>query len=252
MAGIIVVLVGAAGCFLINALSYVAMLYALGRIHVTSRHRANDRAPFFKRTAEGLSYLRAHRTMLRLILIMGCISLLGLPYFFFLPGFAQNVLHVDARKLGYLTAAVSVGGLIGGLTMRAIADRFDKHSIVTCAGGLFWAFLIAFSLSRNYLLSVLLLTGLGFVLVLTISTVNNLLQISTPSEMRGRVMSVNGIAVNGLAPIGSLLAGAVAQQSSLPFAIKLLALTGLVVTTALMIAVRSDESVAVLPTPQGA
>jgi predicted MFS family arabinose efflux permease len=237
-----VVAVGEAGCFLLNALSYVAMLYALCRISVPSGHHRNDRIPFLTRTVEGVSYLRDHPVLLRLILAIGCISLLGLPYFFLLPGFAKDVLHVDARKLGYLTASVSVGGLVGGLLMRSIAERFDKHLVVAAAGLLFWAFLFAFTRSRSYWLSAALLMGLGFFLVLTISTVNNLLQIATPPEMRGRVMSIQGIAVNGLAPVGSLLAGGMAQLTSLPTAVAILALTGAAATAACLLRPRRQDS----------
>ena len=226
LAGIVVVAVGEAGCFLLNALSYIAMLYALCRISVSSGHRSDDRVPFLQRTAEGMGYLRSHRALLRLILAVGCISLFGLPYFFLLPGFARDVLHIDARKLGYLTASVSVGGLIGGLLMRAIAQHLDKHLLAATAGVSFWIALVAFALSHTYWRSVALLIVLGFALVLTISTINNLLQISTPPALRGRVMSIYGIALNGLAPLGSVLAGALAQRTSLQTAIAILSLTG--------------------------
>ena len=229
-AGILVVAVGEAGCFLLNALSYVAMLYALCRISVSSGHRRNDSTSFFARTAEGIRYLRTNPVLPGLIATVGCISLLGLPYFFLLPGFARDVLHVDARRLGYLTASVSAGGLGGGLLLRAIAARYDKRVIVAAAGLLFWIVLFAFALSRSYWLSLCLLMVLGFALVLTISTVNNLLQVSTPPEMRGRVMSIHGVALNGLAPLGSLLAGALAQRTSLSAAVATLAVTGVLAT----------------------
>ena len=234
-AGIAVARVGEAGCFVLNALTYLAMLYATWRLPRTSSgHRRSDPSPFMARVVEGLSHLRARPDSLRLIVAVGCISLFGLPYFVLLPAFGRDVLGLGAQGLGYLTASVSVGALLGGLLMTRIVARFNKRSLVAAAGTLFWASLLVFAASTHYSLSCLLLVALGFTLVLTISTVNNCLQETTTSEMRGRVMSVLGMAVNGLAPLGSVIAGALAQRTSPALAVAGMALVGFVAMGAVL------------------
>jgi MFS family permease len=231
LAGLVVVWATEAGCFLLNALSYVAMLYALLRIGRVSGHRAKDTTPFLVRAKEGVGYLLTQRASLQLILTVGCVSLLGLPYFFFLPKFADDVLHVGVGALGFLTAAVSAGALFGALVVARIVRKFDQGGVVITSVILFWLHLIGFSMSRNYWLSCCLLIGMGFWLVLTITTVNSMLQHGTPPEMRGRVMSIYGVALNGLAPIGSVCAGALASVMPLPLAIAGMAGCGALAST---------------------
>ncbi len=230
LAGVVMVAAGEAGCFLFNALTYLAMLYALWRIDVPSRHRPADRTPLLHRVKEGLGYVRGQPALLHPVLIVAAVSFFGLPYFFLLPAVATDVLHAGARGLGYLTASVSVGGLAAGLLMTRLTRRWPKGSVIATAALSFWATLFAFACSRHYGLSVALLILLGLSLVLTIATVNNLLQVLAPPDMRGRVMSIQGMAVNGLVPLGSLLVGGLAQAASPPAALKVMAGLGFLVT----------------------
>ena len=234
LAGIALVAFGVAGCFLLNALTYLAMLHALWRIDVPSRHIVADVTPLWERVKEGVRYVRGQRLLLYAMLIVASISLLGLPYFFLLPAIGDNVLRVDARGLGYLTASVSVGGLAGALLMTRVTQRWHKGAVVIAAALSFWVSLFAFAWSRHYWLSVSLLIVLGLALVLTIATVNNLLQVLAPAEMRGRVMSIHGMAVNGLVPLGSLVAGVLAQATSAPVALAVMSVAGLAATSAVI------------------
>jgi MFS family permease len=230
VAGVVVAAAGELGCFLFNGVSYAAPLWVLARMATPSRHRTADPQSFWMRYREGIVHLRADRGLRSLIATAGCISLLGLPYFFLLPAFGRDVLHGGPKALGYLTASVSVGALSGAFVLPRLAARWTKQRILRTAGVLFWVHLFGFSQSRIYWVSLLLLGGLGLTLVLSLMTINNLLQLMTRPEMRGRVMAVNGMAVNGLAPLGSLLAGAIAQVTSAPAAVGVMAALGMALT----------------------
>ncbi len=230
VAGVLVAEVGAAGCFLLNALTYVAMLYALWQARAPSGHRGGDVIPFRTRMREGIRHVRDQRALRNLILITGCVSLLGLPYFFLLPSFGRDVLGTSPRLLGYLTASVSLGALGGGFAAAWLGSRFGQRSTLLTAALLFWISLIGFSFSRSYWLSLGLLIAVGFCLSVTAIAVSALLQKMTAPHMRGRVMSIHGMALNGLAPVGALLAGAVAQRLSPPLAVTCMAGAGLIGT----------------------
>lgn len=244
IAGLMVASVGAALCFLLNGLSYLPMLYAVFMIPAHLGSPSVNRTPFLNRLHEGIKYVRHEADILRWILLVGCISLFGLPYFFLLPKFASDVLGVSARGLGYLTASVSVGGLIGGFAMPLATRRISRITVVTAASFLFWGCLFGFAISKSYWLSLLLLTVMGASLVLTLATINNMLQVKSPSDMRGRVMSVYGIAANGMAPLGSVAAGAIASVWSVSRAVAILAATGVVVTAALRWGRRAHQKIA--------
>jgi MFS family permease len=235
LAGVLVVRIGAAGCFYINASTYVVMLYALWHVRLASRHIVRDAAPFWTRVREGIGYAKGNRTARNLIATTATMSLLGLPYFILLPAFSRDVLGEDAGRLGYLMASVSAGALAGGLVAARIGERFGKERTIAAGALTFWIALLAFSGSRHYVLSVCLLMAVGFALVSTVVTVNNVLQVATAPGMRGRIMSIYTMALNGLAPIGSLLAGALAERFSTAMAVGGMAVAGLAVALVLTI-----------------
>jgi MFS family permease len=241
-AGLAIVAISPAGCFLINALSYLAMLFALLRMDVASGHRRADSVPLLVRAREGLAYVYTRPELLKLILTVGCISLLGLPYFFLLPQFGRDVIHTGARGLGFLTASVSVGGLLGGLLVTRLSGRFGQRPLLLAASLLFWLHLLGFALSRNLILSSMLLAGLGFYLVITLATVNSILQLGTPPDVRGRVMSILSLASKGLAPVGSLVAGSLAAYASAPIAVAAMSVAGAAAATVLWRSSRRESA----------
>ena len=235
LAGLLVARIGEAGCFFVNALTYVGMLYALWSIQLQSRHIPRDPVPFSTRLVEGMQHVRSRPIAASLIAMVGVMSLFGLPYFFLLPAIGRDVLGQGPGGLGYLMGSVSFGALAGALVVKPVMNRAGKKLLAVTAATLFWIALVAFSFSRDYWLSMALLIALGFVLVLTVVTVNNLLQVLTPPEMRGRVMGVYTMALNGLAPVGGLLAGGLADATTAPVAIRAMSAVGFVVTTFIVV-----------------
>jgi MFS family permease len=219
-----------AACFYINALTYFAILEALRRIRPRFGASHVDAAPFVARFKAGLHYVRERESAGYAITIVGLISFLGLPYFFLLPAIGRDVLGQGPERLGYLMGSVSVGALAGALLVTKVIERLGRDRTAGIASLAFWVCLIGFSLSRSYWLSVIHLIALGFALVLTVVAVNNLLQVLAEPTMRGRVMGLYGMALNGLAPLGGLLSGSLAEATSTTVAIGSMAAAGLTLT----------------------
>ncbi len=249
-AGAAVAMIGVAGCFLLNGLTYLVMIAVLSFITFSSRHIERDPVNLRSRFNEGIAHVIGSPDSRNLILLSASISLFGLPYFFFLPAFARDILEAGPQGLGLLTAAVSTGALVGGLLIPYMAIRFGKHRIVeVCAVG-FWCSLIGFSLSRFYVLSCVLLIMLGIMLAITLSTSNNLLQEQTPPEKRGRTMSFQSLAVNGLAPVGAFLFGLLSESISAPSSLLIFSLAGLSMSSVIVFNMNASQECAI-HTPRG-
>ncbi len=230
IAGVLIASVGEAACFYINALTYLAILDALRRIRPRFGAPPVDPASFAARFKAGLSYVRERDIAGYTVAIVGLISFLGLPYFFLLPAIGRDVLGQGPEGIGYLMGSVSIGAMAAALVVTRVTERLGRDRTAGIASLAFWVCLIGFSLSRSYWFSVSYLIALGFALVLTVVAVNNLLQVLAAPAMRGRVMGLYGTALNGLAPLGALLSGSLAEATSTTVAIGAMAAAGLTLT----------------------
>ncbi|MBI5956963.1 MAG: MFS transporter [Chloroflexi bacterium] len=136
-----------------------------------------------------------------------------------MPVFARDILKVDASGYGSLMAAAGVGALMGAIGLAALGQYGPKGRLLTAGNLLFPATLLAFSLSRWYPLSLLILVAVGWSMVTQNATTNTLLQTTVPDHLRGRVMSVYILMFQGMMPFGSLQAGAVANAVGAPSAL---------------------------------
>ncbi len=220
---------GVAGNFFLNGLSFLAVLLALRRIRHVPPATENS-AAMMDRLAEGLRYVFAHREMASLITLVGVASILGFPYLIFMPMFARDILHVGETGLGLLMAASGVGAFLAATTLAWQSDARHGVRRVSAAAAVFFVTVIAFSLSKNFLLSALLQMLAGYFMVLMVASANTLLQHLAADEMRGRVMSIYATAFLGFAPVGSLIAGAIAGTVSVQYAIAGMCALGLVCT----------------------
>jgi MFS family permease len=215
VAGVLVAAVGEGWCFILNGLSYVAVILALLRIRVPPRPRPIP-ASMINHLAGGFRFAAGSGPIRALLALVGVVSLFGMPYAVLMPVFADRVLHVGARGLGLLMGSSGVGALCGALLLaRRRAVRGLGTWVVTAAGG-FGLSLMLFGLSNRESLSlpVLFLTGLTTVMQTAAS--NTLLQTLSPDEMRGRVMSLFSMMFLGMAPFGAFFAGAAAQRIGAP------------------------------------
>src|SRR5690606_25052336 len=152
-------------------------------------------------------------------LLLGLVSLTGMPYAVLMPVMAANVLGVGATGLGVLMGASGAGALLGALSLaRRGTTRGLGHWVARAAAG-FGLSLVLFSLSRWYWLSILLLLPVGFSMMIQMSSSNTLIQSMVPDRLRGRVMAVYSMMFMGMAPFGALLAGMAAERIGAPWTI---------------------------------
>ncbi|HEX8201582.1 MAG TPA: MFS transporter [Isosphaeraceae bacterium] len=215
VAGILVAVVGEGWCFLLNGLSYVAVLACL----LAMRPRPAAGRPggsALGRLVEGFGFVARTAPIRALLLLLGLASLAGMPYAVLMPIFAKQVLHGDARSLGLLMGASGCGALLGALALVVRREVRGLGRWVAWATAGFGASLIAFGLSRSFWLSELLLVPVGFALIVQASASNTLIQAMVPDHLRGRVMAFYAMMFMGMAPIGALLAGVLAGRIGAP------------------------------------
>jgi MFS family permease len=168
------------------------------------------------RIAEGFRFAWDNVPIRALLLLLGIVSLTGLPYTVLMPVFADRVLHGGARALGLLMAASGCGALAGALLLASRREIRGLGLWVALAAAGFGASLILFSLSRTLWLSIGLLVPAGFAMIVQMASSNTLVQSMVPDKLRGRVMSVYSMMFLGMAPFGALLAGALAERFGAP------------------------------------
>jgi MFS family permease len=232
LAGFTIAGLGVAACFYLNALSYVPLLFVITRVRFPERE-AREASSMREDLVEGFHYVWEHHTILLLVLLVATVSMFGLPYLVMMPAFARDVLQVGARGLGYLVASAGVGALLGGIHLAMMKSHRRRGPLVLGAALTFFAAILLFCLSRQPVLSALLLAVAGGAMVSSVATVNSLIQTLVPDAIRGRVLSMHTMAFLGFTPLGSLLVGAIAERWTTPMALALssgfaLVLTGVV------------------------
>ena len=226
IAGIVVAKIGEGWCFFGDAVSYIAVIVGLFMMRVAPRKQRPMGSPL-EHVLEGFRFVRDTAPIRLLLFLLGLVSLVAMPYTVLMPVFADRILHGGARGLGILMGATGVGALLGALTLATKTGVYGLGRWVTfsCAG--FSISLIAFALSRNFLLSTVLLVPVGFCMMLQMSSSNTLIQAMVPDELRGRVMSVYSMMFMGMGPFGALIAGAIADHLGAPLAVIMGAVAGL-------------------------
>jgi len=216
VAGIFVAAVGEGWCFFANAVSYIAVIAGLLLMKLQPPRARGYAGSALEDIAEGFRFVRRTSPIRALLLMVGVVSMVAMPYTVLMPVFADTILHGGARGLGLLMGAVGVGALAGALTLASRAGVTGLGRWVALASAGFGASLISFSLSRAFWLSMPLLVASGFAMMLQMGASNTLIQAMVPDRLRGRVMSVYSMMFMGMAPIGALLAGAVAHRIGAP------------------------------------
>lgn len=220
IAGVLVGAIGEGWCFFANGISYVAVIIGLFMMHVQS-HRLTSTASPTRHIIEGFQFVRAAAPIRDTLLLLGVVSLVAMPYAVLMPVFADRILHGGATGLGILMGATGVGALLAALTLAARSGLRGLGRLIGYAALGFGLSLIAFALSRSFWLSVALLVPVGFGMMLETTTSNTLIQAMVPDELRGRVMAVYTMMFMGMAPLGSLFAGAVAERLGAPLTLSI-------------------------------
>jgi len=233
VAGILVARLGEGWCFFANGVSYVAVIAGLMLMNVNALPRVATSASPWEHMRQGFQFVSQTAPIRALMLLLGVVSVTGMPYVVLMPIFADKILHgggqefasligshdLGAVRLGILMGAAGVGALLGALTLavRTGVKGLGKWVTVCCAG--FGISLMLFALSKSFWISVLLLLPAGYFIMLQMASSNTLIQVMVPDELRGRVMAVYSMMFMGMAPVGSLLGGALSDRLGAPLTI---------------------------------
>lgn len=222
LAGFTIAYAGVAACFYINAISFIAAIIAISRIkgvaliHQTQQHHFTV---FFKDLRDGFQFIGLNKDILRIMILVATFSLFGIPFVTLLPVFAEDILKVGAKGLGYLGGASGTGAFIAALIIAYKGEIRSGGILMSIAAMTFSLSLMLFSLSNNYQLSLIILGFTGWGIVSFLALGNSFIQLTVPDELRGRVMSVYTLLFLGLSPIGNSIIGLLADILSADSAI---------------------------------
>jgi len=216
IAGVLIAAVGEGYCFLLDGISYIAVIISLFSMHVQPRAAGQAHRRVLVDFREGLTYVTRSVPIRSILLLLSVISIVGMPYTVLMPVFASKVLGGGAHTLGFLMSAVGVGALASALSLAARKTVLGLGRMIAISAALFGATLIAFSFSRVLWLSLVLLLFTGFGFLQQMAASNTILQTIVAEEKRGRVMSFYAMSFQGVAPFGSLIAGACAARIEAP------------------------------------
>jgi MFS family permease len=221
LAGFLIATVGEGPVFALNAASYIAVLVALAAMRLPRPSTGDGGGSVLHRLAEGFRYAAGFQPVRVLLLMLGSLSLVGMPYVVLLPVFADVVLGGGPRTLGLLMSAAGLGALLGALWLATRRSVRGLSAVIALAGTAFGAGLVAFALSRILVLSLLLLVVAGAGMMILAAAINTVLQTIVPAGLRGRVMSLYAMAFMGMGTIGSLVGGWLATVIGAPAAVGL-------------------------------
>ena len=231
-AGMAYALVGPAWCFILNGISFIAVIVALLLMRLKPLDVPARRTSPLADLREGLAYVLGHPMIRVLIGLVGAVNLFGGAFTTLFPAWAVAVLGGDARTNGLLVSARGLGALLGALTIASLGRFRFKGQLLTVGSFALPVTLLAFALVRWLPLSLLILVAVGFSTILTLNLANSLVQTLAADELRGRVMGIYSLTFLGFMPVGGLLIGMMAQQIGEPLSVALDALVTLGVAIA--------------------
>lgn len=217
VAGLLIATVGEGTCFLINGLSYLAVIASLLLMRIVQKDFSAHKSSAWHALKEGFKYVYDFEPIRAIILLLALMSLMGMPYIVLMPIFARDILHGGPSSLGFLMGGSGVGALAGALYLASRRGVLGLGKMIPIGAGIFGLGLIAFALSRNFFWSLTLLIAVGFGQMVQLATSNTLLQTMVDDDRRGRVMGFFTVAFVGMAPVGSILAGALASVIGAPW-----------------------------------
>jgi len=232
--GVMIALTGIAGCFFVNALSFLGLIYTLVLMELPPWEAPETKKSLWSDIEEGFAYLMSNRRLFWIIALSYIIALVGAPYQRFLPMFATNILHVGATGFGVLVAAPGIGATVAALALASLtARRPGTFWICLCALG-FGIVLALFAFSHSFVFSLLMLALTGFFFIAFRASANTAIQSDTPAPLLGRVLSLFFMD-RGLWSLGGLLIGSSAEVIGIDHTLAISALICAVAAAALLV-----------------
>ena len=214
LAGVTIAAVGEGWCFFIDGVSYIAVIISLLLMHVhrASRRNRQQEGSVQEQLSAGWQYVSQSVPIRSILLLLALCSLAGMPYTVLMPVIASEILHGGPNTLGLLTSASGIGALAGAVTLAMRKSVLGLGTRIVVSSALFGLGIMAFGVSSQLWLSLLVLPVIGFSMMQQMAASNTILQTIVEDEKRGRVMGFYSMAFQGMAPFGSLLAGTLAAQ----------------------------------------
>jgi len=221
LAGVLVATFGEGICFLMNGVSYLAVILALVAMRLAPSPARATKSNILNELREGFSYAFGFKPIRCILALLGLVSLMGMPYSVIMPVFVKEVLHGNARTFGFLIATTGLGALTGTIYLASRQSVRGLGRVIASAACLFGAGIIGFALTRTLVLSLACLALVGFGGMAMVASSNTVLQTLVEDDKRGRIMSLFSMSFVGITPIGSLLIGALAERIGVQHALLL-------------------------------
>jgi len=216
LAGLVIAVSSEGWCFLIDGISYIAVIVSLLMMQIPAAAVRRAAASMVEQMREGWSYVSSFVPVRTILILFALISLMGMPYMVLMPIFAAGVLHGGPHTLGFLMGAAGAGALVSAFSLVLRRSVRGLTRMIPAAAMVFGAGLFLFGLSRWLWLSLVLMLFVGFGMLQGMTVSNTIIQTLVPEDRRGRVMSYYTAAFVGMAPFGSLLAGFLAHWIGAP------------------------------------
>jgi MFS family permease len=219
IAGLLIARVGAGVCFLIDGLSYIAVISGLLAMKLKPHSITPHSSNVWQRLSEGFNYAFGFAPIRAILLLLAVFSFAGMPYTILIPIFATQILHGGAETLGFLMAAVGVGALTGGIYLSSRQSVLGLGKFIAYSPIVIGVGLIIFAFSRVLWLSLVMMFIVGLGSILQIASSNTIIQTIVDDDKRGRVMSLFMMSFLGTLPFGNLVAGSLASKIGAPMTI---------------------------------
>jgi MFS family permease len=216
IAGLLIAAVGEGYCFLLNGLSYIAVIVALLAMKRVPHTPELKRSRTLQTLKEGFVYSFGFPPIRSLLLLLALVSLMGMPQIVLMPIFATTILHGNSHTLGFLVGASGIGALVGAVYLASRKSVRGLGRIIPLSAAIFGLGLIALSFSRSVWPALLLMVVTGFGMIVQMASSNTVLQTIVDEDKRGRVMSLYAVSIRGMAPFGGLIAGSLASAIGTP------------------------------------
>ncbi len=215
--GFLIAVFGEGYCFLINGISFLAVIVALISMKVIPINRGKEHGSVFRDLMEGFKYSFSFKPIKYLLVLVIITGFFGLPYNVFMPVFAKDILHGNAQMLGFLTGSMGAGALLGAIYLASRKGICGMPKLIMISAITFSLALMGFSLSVYPILSMILMFLTGFGMIIQFASTNTLVQTIVDEDKRGRVVALYGMSFMGITPLGSLLLGSISPWAGVQY-----------------------------------
>lgn len=221
LGGVLIGLVGEGLCFLINGISYLGVIIALLAMQLPAHKAKRQQQHLWYDLQEGFRYVSRHIPIRTLLLLMSAISFFGLPLMTFLPAYVKDILNGGSELLGILLSCIGIGSFSAAIYLAARKSVIGLAKVIMLAALILGVTLVALSFINLPWLAALVCIPAGFSIIITVASINTLLQTLSDEDKRGRVMGYLAMTFTGIAPIGSMILGFIEKYTGLPLIILL-------------------------------